>query len=141
MKCWVGFSKHDSFVSDLIAKRMKKEYSHVFLLFPCNDELLVLHATGKGVNALEWSVFKEKNSIVKMIEVVDECKAKNAYKYCISKLGKTYGFLAVLAIGLGIHYEDGEKTLICSEYVLKALDLKFNKLQDLVTPADIESVL
>jgi len=120
---------------------MGKGYSHVFMRFECNGELLVLHATGKGINALAWNNFQTRNKVVKMIEITDENKIRQAYRYCISKLGTPYGFLAILAIGLGIHYEDGEKTLICSEYVARALDLKFNELKDLVTPADIEGKL
>lgn len=141
MKCFVGFSYHDSIVSELIAKKMGKGYSHTFIVFECNDEMLVLHATGKGVNALPWDGFKNANKIVKLVEINDPIKSKKAFKYCISRLGIPYGYLAIVAIGLGIHYEDGEKTLICSEYVAKAFDLQFDQLDDLVTPADIENNL
>jgi uncharacterized protein YycO len=137
MKCWVGFSRHNSFVSRLIAAKLGKPYSHVFMLFDCNGETLVLQATGRGINALSWDVFKSSNCVIEILEVKDEEKAAKAFKYCISKLGRPYGFLAIIAIGLGLHYSDGEKTLICSEYVTRALDLKFNKDEDLVTPADV----
>ena len=141
MKCFVGFSHHNTFISKLIAAKMGKGYSHTFMVFECNGEPIVLHATGKGVNAIHWNIFKLKNKIVKMVEIVDSQKITAAFSYCVSKLGNPYGFLAIVAIGLGIHYEDGEKTLICSEYVARALSLEFQKLEDLVTPADIEASL
>ena len=141
MKCYVGFSYHNSFVSKLIATKLGKTYSHVFMLFECNGEMLVLHATGKGVNALSWDVFKKTNTIVKLVEITDCQKIQYAFKYCVSKLGRPYGFLAIIAIGLGIHYQDGEKTLICSEYIARALDIKFDKIDDLIDPSDIEGRL
>jgi uncharacterized protein YycO len=141
MKCWVGFSHHDNIFSNLIASKIGKPYSHIFMVYQWNSEMVVLHATGRGVNALEWERFKRGNTVVKLVEITDEERTKKAFKYCISRLGQKYGFLAVIAIGLGIHYEDGEKTLICSEYVARALDIKFDKLDDLVTPADIEGKL
>lgn len=139
MKCWVGFSHHDSFISNLIATKMGKQYSHVFMVFEWNGSMMVLHATGRGVSAVEWSRFSTTNTIIKIVEIKDEVRALKAFKYCISRLGQMYGFLAIIAIGLGIHYQDGEKTLICSEYVARALDLQFDKIEDSVTPADIES--
>lgn len=141
MKTWVGFSHHDSIISELIAKKMGKGYSHIFMVFEWNGQKMVLHATGKGINALLWDRFKKANTIVKMIELNDPVRNQKAFNYCISRLGQPYGFLAILAIGLGIHYQDGEKTLICSEYVARALDLQFDKIDDLITPADIENRL
>ena len=141
MKYWVGLSHHNTAVSRLIAARMGKGYSHVFMLFQCNGEMIVMHATGRGVNAMSWVEFQKQNHIVKMIELPCDERSAKAFTYCVSKLGTTYGFLAIVAIGLGVHYQDGEKTLICSEYVAKALDLKFDKVDDLVTPADIEDRL
>lgn len=141
MKCWVGFSRHNSLTSRLIAAKLGKPYSHVFILFQCGNELLVFQATGKGVNAMSWQNFQKHNSIIKMVEQECSVRIEKAFSYCVSKLSQPYGFLAILAIGLGIHYEDGEKTLICSEYVARAFDLKFDKLTDLITPADIEDRL
>jgi hypothetical protein len=110
------------------------------MLFEMHGEMVVLHATGKGVTALSWDRFKAKNKIIKLIEMADEERGRSAFKYCITRLGQQYGFLAILAIGLGIHYKDGEKTLICSEYVARALNLKFDNL-DLITPVDIEGTV
>lgn len=141
MKCLVGFSYHDSFISKLIATKLGRNYSHVFMLFECQNEYIVLHATRKGISALSWDTFQSKNKIIKMVEMTDEAKVSKAFHYCVSKLGITYGYLAILAIALGIHYQDGEKTMICSEYIANALDLKFDKIQDLITPVDIEDSL
>jgi uncharacterized protein YycO len=141
VKCYVGFSYHDNIISSLIAAKMGKGYSHVFMLFEWNERLIVLNATGKGIVAYNWDGFKSVNKIVKLVQINDASKIEKAFNYCITRLGQPYGFLAIVAIGLGIHYEDGEKTLICSEYVARALDLKFDKMDDLVTPADIEDKL
>lgn len=117
---------------------MGKQYSHVFLLFACNNQLLVLQATRAGVAALSYETFKTHNTIVGLKRVEIAQQADDAFAYCVKKLGTPYGFLAVIAIGLGIHYEDGEKTLICSEYVARALGIDPDKLPDLITPADVE---
>ncbi len=139
MKCYIGFSHNDNIVSKIIATKLGKGYSHVFMLFECNGEMLVFQATEKGVNARSWNSFRSVNKIVKLIEVKDPTRIQKAFHYCATRLGITYGFLAIIAITLGIHYSDGEKTMICSEYVARALDMDFHKAQDLVDPADIEA--
>lgn len=139
MECYLGFSYNDNSFSWLIKQKMGTQYSHVFLLFSYNDEQLVLHATRHGVNAMSYLIFQEDNKIVGLIKLEDQYKIKKAFHYCVSKLGTEYGFLDILAIGLGIHYEDGEKTLICSEYVARALDFEPGKLPDLITPKDLEN--
>lgn len=138
MKYWVGFSYHNNLFSRLISVKLGKGYSHTFMIFEWNGHKIVLHATAKGVNAISWERFKAANKIVKLVEYNNCEKGEKAFRYCISRLGQHYGYLAILAIALGIHYEDGEKTLICSEYVARALEMKFDKKLDLVTPADIE---
>ncbi len=136
--CGIGFSINDSWFSYQIARKIGKPYSHVFLLFECNGHMLVFHATRRGVNVTSYEQFLKHNKVVKLIEVVDPEKVSNAFSYCVSKLNTPYGFLAILAIGLGIHYQDGEKTLICSEYVANAMGYCSDKLSDLITPVDLE---
>ncbi len=137
MECSIGFSYNSNALSWLMKQKMGVEYSHVFLLFNCEEEDLVLQATKHGVNAMSYEVFKNHNKIIRLVKLEDQDKIKKAYKYCVSKLGTPYGFLAVIAIGLGIHYEDGEKTLICSEYVARALGFDPKKLPDAITPQDL----
>ena len=141
MECWVGFSYHDNWLSNLMRQKMNKPYSHVFMLFECNNQLLVLQATRVGVAALGYDAFKAKKKIIGLKKITNLIQADAAFDYCIKKLGTPYGFLAIIAIGLGIHYEDGEKTLICSEYVSRALGIDPEKLPDLITPADVEAAI
>lgn len=141
MDCYVGFSYTNHMISKLIATKIHRGYSHVFMTFDWNGTKMVLQANRRGIEALPYDRFYPANTIVKMVKINDQDKANKAFRYCVSKLGRPYGFLAIVAIGLGIHYEDGNKTLICSEYVARALDLKFDKIEDLVTPGDIEDKL
>lgn len=138
MECSIGFSYNCNPFSWLIKQKLGKEYSHVFLLFEVEGEMLVLQATRHGVHALSLQTFLQKNKIIKLIKLEDQQKIRKAYSYCVAKLGSSYGFLDIIAIALGIHYQDGEKTLICSEYVARALDFQPNKIPDLITPEDIE---
>lgn len=139
MKYWVGFSFNDNFFSRLMKKAMSSPYSHVFLLFEIADRKLVFHCTRHAVNVMGWDEFQKHNQIIKMVE--RSAKYSDVLDYSISKLGTPYSYLAVIAIELGLHYEDGEKTLICSEFVARALGLDFNKLSDLITPRDIDEKL
>lgn len=139
MKYWVGFSFNDNFLSRLMCKAMSQQYSHVFLLFEIADRKLVFHCTRHNVNVMGWEEFQKHNKIIKMVE--RSVQYAEALDYSISKLGTPYGYLAVIAIELGIHFEDGEKTLICSEFVARALGLDFNKLSDLITPKDIDEAI
>lgn len=138
MDCSLGFSYNSNLLSWLMKKKMGTQYSHVFLLFSCNGEDLVLQASRHGINAVSYPVFQKENTIVALVKLENQEKIKKAYHYCISKLGTPYGFLAIIAIALGMHYEDGEKTLICSEYVARALGFESGKLPDVVTPEDLE---
>lgn len=137
-QCVLGFSINDSWFSYQIASKIGKPYSHVFLMFECNGHNLIFHATRRGVSVVSYEEFLKHNKVIRLIEVVDEGKVNKAFSYCVSKLNTPYGFLAIVAIGLGIHYQDGEKTLICSEYVANALGYCPDKLSDLITPADLE---
>lgn len=140
MECSLGFSYNSNPLSWLMKKKMGTQYSHVFLLFDCNGEQLVLQATRHGVNAMSYAVFQQENKVVALVALQDQDKIKKAYHYCVSMLGTPYGFLDIIAIALGIHYEDGEKTLICSEYVARALDFEPGKLPDSITPKDLQNL-
>ncbi len=140
MTCSVGFSYNSNFFSWLIKRKMGTQYSHVFLLFDCNEEQLVLQATRHGVNAMSYDTFQQKNKVIMLIPLLDQIKIKKAYHYCVSMLGTPYGFLDIIAIALGIHYEDGEKTVVCSEYVARALGYDLGKLPDSITPKDLQSL-
>lgn len=141
MECQVVFSFNDNWFSQKIKRFLKKEYSHVALLFNVENEKIILHVTRHGVHALSWQNFQKHNKIILIKNIECQERVKRAFSYCIDKLGTPYGFLAILAIELGIHYEDGEKTLICSEYVARALEMPFDKLPDLINPAEIEDNL
>ena len=108
------------------------------MLFDIMGKQVVLHATHKGVNAISLSKFQSENTILKLIEIKDQDKIQKAFSYCIDVLGTPYGYLDIIAITLGLKYKDGEKTLICSEYVAKALGLSDD---DGITPSDVEGKL
>lgn len=141
MNCWVGFSFHGNFISRCIAKKLGKPYSHTFFIFPWRGKKLVIHAIGRGVVAVDYDEFVKKNTIIKVVKIEDKIKAKMAFDYAVSRLGTKYGYLAVIAAGLGIHFADGEKSMDCSEFITRALGITFEKELDLVTPAEVEERL
>lgn len=139
----VGFSrpKKPNIVSNIIMKFMGTKYSHTYLVFDVNStgQRIVYQANRNGVHCLEYEHFKTVNTIIDEINVLPENRTE-ALRYCISKLGKSYSFLTLLAVYFNIKFGDGTKRFICSELVARALNLQVSNL-DTITPVELRQIL
>lgn len=138
----IGFSKPKKFklFSYLVRKVLKIPYSHVYIAFDVKNHDILIHANFKGVNALCYESFLKENDIVDAFNVKEVFKESEVWSYAVSQLGKPYSVWNILAIWLGIPLKDGEKRFICSELVLRALNLQ-HKVPDNATPKDVYEYL
>lgn len=121
------------------------EYSHVLIII--ND--MVFQASHSGIENIPLSLFVSDNIIVNKIEVEKE---KIDFEYLFYNLGKPYGYMQLFKItlkylfmtklkilkGVGIK-DQSAKSLICSQYVGKALGLSW--VNDYTDPEDIITYL
>lgn len=131
--------------SDLIMWEQDTDYSHVLVII--ND--MVFQASHGYANAVTMSHFLSENLIVSVIEIDKE---KCDLDFLFSNLGKKYGYMQIIEIAVkfilltklrilrGFKYKDnGNQSLICSEYVGKFLKLSW--VNDLTSPQEIISYL
>lgn len=137
----IGFSRPKKWMplSEIIMWWMGTNYSHVWFCMdlPNIDKKVVFHANWRGVTVEDFDKFSRKNRLVSLIEVGDKQREQDALKFTIENLGKRYGFLALLAIFFGIRFGDGKASMICSELVARAFQLKGDWDYDTVTPQQI----
>lgn len=131
--------------SDIIMWAQNTDYSHVLIII--ND--MVFQASHGYVNAVTLRHFLSENKIIHKIEIKkEECD----FDYLFNSLGKKYGYKQlvkiaekyILLIKLRLirkykYKDNGDSSLICSEYVGKFLKLDW--VNDLTDPQDIISYL
>lgn len=131
--------------SEVIKFYQKTNYSHVLIIV--ND--IVFQASHGRVNVFHITEFLSENKIVDSIEIDhSECD----FEFMFKTLGRRYGFIQLYKIAAkyllltkikiikNFKYKDnGEKYLICSEYVGRFLKLPW--VNDLTSPAEIITYL
>lgn len=131
--------------SEVIKWFQGTSYSHVLIII--ND--MVFEANHNGVVVIPLEEFLQTNKIVNCIEID---KSKLDFEFLFYSLGKKYGYTQIFKIALkylfmtklkilkGIGIKDqSSKSLICSEYVGKALRLSW--VNDYTDPEDIITYL
>lgn len=141
----IGFSRPKKWMplSEAIMWWMGTNYSHVWFCMELPDigKKIVLHANWKGVNVDDFDHFCMDNKLVSLVPVIDDDRAREATRFMISNIGKSYGYLSLLTIFLGIKFGDGKRTMICSELIARAFKLKGEWDYDSVTPEQIMEAL
>jgi hypothetical protein len=131
--------------SEIIKWFQGTSYSHVLIII--ND--MVFESSHTGVVTIPLEEFLQTNKIVNCIEID---KSKVDFEFLFYSLGKKYGYIQIFKIALkylfmtklkilkGIGIKDqSAKSLICSEYVGKALRLSW--VNDYTDPEDIITYL
>lgn len=137
------FSKRPgNLISWLIRKWIKKEYSHTAFLINLFDTDLVFESSIEGVNVVTLSDFLIKNEIVKEYDISKYIQKELLMKYLFSNIDGGFSFISFLGIFLknktiGM---DGEKEMICSEFVARAIGVDSVDL-DHISPKDIEDYI
>ena len=126
----------------LISKFIGAKYSHTAIVFRMKEtgQDIVFHATRKGVYPVLLDDFRAKNKVIESKIILGEKREKKALHFCIEHLGTKYGFSTILSILFNIKFSDGNKRLICSELVAKALDLNLENL-DQIDPKELIEIL
>lgn len=120
----------------IIKKYQRTEFSHVLII---KDDL-VYQASNGLVHACHVDVFHEENKIINLYEVED---IRINFDYVKRQLGKKYGYFQLFKIALNVIFglvlpSNGDKKLICSELVSRALGMPTT---DYTTPLDVDKVL
>lgn len=122
----------------LIKKYQKTEFSHVLII---KDDL-VFQASHGCVNSTYLDTFLEDNKIIHEYNLNDNLID---FDFVKKQLGKKYGIKQIINIsllyllGIRIFSYDNNQRFICSEFVGKALKLKW--VNDLTTPKEIDNYL
>lgn len=131
--------------SEVIKFYQKTKFSHVLIIV--ND--VVFQASHGRVNAFHITEFLSENKIIDSIEIDHkECD----FEFMFKTLGRKYGFIQLYKISVkyllltkikiikNFKYKDnGDKYLICSEYVGRFLKLPW--VNDLTSPGEIIAYL
>lgn len=104
---YIGFSKPKGMkfpiYANLIRIIYKTEYSHVYVRFYASkyDRWLVYESVGKGTRFVEYNNWQNHAQVIDefIVDVTDEQK-KIIITSCIDNLGKDYGILQAIGIGL-----------------------------------------
>jgi hypothetical protein len=133
----------------LIKKLLRTKYSHVAIQIRARDkEPKIYHSSMAGVERLTTQQFLKKNKVVyKKTLNIPVTSIADIVRYCKSMLGRPYGYLTILGIFLEVTFgilnkigEDGNRTLICSEFAAralkKALPFKASEIHDM-TPKEL----
>ncbi len=140
MKITVGFSTRKTLLAWLIRKAERTPYSHVYVRYwnPFIEEHVVLHAAGFNVHFSTLDRFlAEKNIIIQEYDIPLDSKdqLKAIIKFSTRMAGASYGSTQLLGMGWArilkgmtnkSHknpFKDGEKTMVCSEFVAHILNL------------------
>lgn len=137
------FSKRPgNLISWLIRKWIKKPYSHTAFMFNLFETDLVFESSVEGVNVVTKQDFMIKNIIVKEYDISELVNKDLMLKYLFSNIDGGFSFLAFVGIlfknkTIGM---DGEKEMICSEFVARALGIK-NVDLDHIDPYEVEAYI
>ena len=155
----VGFSKAKAWykvMSDLIAFSEKRKYSHAYFKYTCpiSGIEMVSQASKGFVNEITYVNFLRENVVIEEITLdlnLDE--TLNILKWCKSLQGNTYGMDQILSItikkilGKSLKVNNGDKKLICSEYIIRGIQqakIYFGRdviNLDEVTPSDLNKII
>ena len=138
--------------SKVIAETEKRDYSHVALLFEFDNQKFIIQASGHYVNMVTYDNFLRDNVVIYKVPIIlYNIQYSNLLYFCMNKLGTYYSKLQLLLLsvkklfGLEINYNNGDKAMICSEFVIRALEsgmkLNVKKKRDYITPSDVETIL
>ena len=127
----VGFSKNanSAIGSKLIMWFLKENFSHTYLKVQLDSfsEPCVFHASGKGLNLLAYTTFKEHNTVVAEFELTisDELYTEMCNEFH-KKCGVKYGYLQNIGILVATTFklrknpiDDG---INCSEWLAYCLE-------------------
>ena len=136
MQIILGFSTTDSWISKIIRKKMKANFSHTFLIIRDN----VYEADFNGIVKYPASKFGSK-VVHRMVFGVPESRGFEILGYAEKQIGKRYSYFTLLQILLGLKdIDDGNHSFICSEFVARCLKQELNietdKL-DMITPKQV----
>ena len=146
----IGFStpKKFRFGSWAIRKYEKSNWSHVFMCYmPSPNSSLpfgkVFQASHGKVNAMHFDRFQEENRIFYMREIE---LSKDAFidsaTFSWEQLGKPYSFMQLIKIAFNKYNKsNGEDAYICTEFVARALGLKFHKAPDYIGLNDMYNMV
>lgn len=144
MELFIGFSTPIKFkpLSWLISRFLKTKYSHTFLCvyIPDIDRYLVFESTIEGVNAISLDRWSKKNKIIDLVKISDPEIIKRSVRFSIDNLHNSYSSLAILAIAFNIRFRDGQKRMICSEFVARSLGIESEEI-DTLDPKELLELL
>jgi hypothetical protein len=118
----IGFSKRKALLSRLIQFITKSECSHCYIYEP--ESGLVYHAQGLKVNALSYTNFRNRNTVVWETEAI-----KVDWIWLREQLGKPYGMLSLIGYLMPIlfnrknPFNDSDHSFVCSELVARSLEI------------------
>jgi len=152
---FVGFSRPRKAapLSWLIRKVMGTDFSHVFLQFTRNGQVLIFEASLFGVRYTQASEFKKSNITTHGFRLRSSRPLQDLInRTCDVIVGRKYGYKQLIGILLARMFSlkknivsKGLGRQVCSEtvgFILEShFNIKFNKSLDLVDPLDIHNVL
>jgi hypothetical protein len=114
------------------------KYSHVLLI---NSDDMIYQASHGRVHCLHIENFLEDNKIIDIFTVSDDLLD---FEFAKKQVGKKYGFMQLIRIAIKYLFglrliDNGNKRLICSEYVGKVLKLDW--VDDYTSPEEIVKYL
>lgn len=149
------YPKKFKIVAWIIKTRIGREYDHVAVRVDTGPIGLydIYQASHGSVNIIENENFQRENNILKTVKLEGDREAMlRVLRFLKKQTGKTYSVWGAIActvrplrmIGLG---KDGDKSFICSEYGMRALEEFVGKKlytgldADYVDPEDFELFL
>lgn len=137
------FSKRPgNLISWLIRKWIKKPYSHTAFSVNLFNTDLIFESSVEGVNVVTINDFLIKNEIVKEYDISELVKKELLMQYLFSNIDGGFSFISFVGIffknkTIGM---DGEKEMICSEFVARAIGMDAVDL-DHVSPKEVEDYI
>lgn len=140
MNITVGFSTKKTALAWLIRTAEKTPYSHCYIRYFNHfvGQEYVLHAAGSSVHLTEYSQFlNDKNIVIEEFDIPleDLMALKKVIKFSLSQNGKPYGIFQLLGMAwvrflkgmtgksFKNPFHDGQKTMVCSEFVAYILNI------------------
>lgn len=128
------FTKHRKFslFSWLIQVFEGSRFSHVAIMYKdrLTDTWLVAHSTRFRLNVMSLENFQRENEIIEQVYIKKELTLKLQFlDFLYKNLGAEYGYATVVGVlfarifKIKNPFRDNDKTLVCSEFVIKALGL------------------
>lgn len=118
-------------------------YSHVYLRTTAVliKRDIIYQASHGDVNCISAPAFEEQNRVVAEFEYnIQDYDYVELLRYCVDELGKPYGYLGLLKIGLRKLFKirgDGERSFHCSEFAARAIKSLATKDADFIEPVDL----